>query len=468
MTPPRTVLAADLGGSSARLALIGRDGAIRALHAAPHRLGPEADPEDWWRFVTAGAEALRQADAPGFAAVEAIAVTAFTRSLVLLDAAGRVLRPALLWTDTRAAAALPALRARLPDHPEAPHINAFHPLARLAWLAGTEPEVVARAALALEPKDEINRRLTGVAASDSVSSARLAASRALLAPLGLPPLLPPLKRPAQVMGQVRPGLPGALGALATRPVLAMAHDTWAAVTGLGAMRAGLAYCISGTTEVLGLLHDAPAQAPGLLTVDWDGLWQLGGPSQHGADALAWLASLGVSTADPTPDDPVPILFLPSLSGERVPHWDPALRGAFLGLARGHGPAEMQRAVMQGVAFNNATVLGRAEAAAGRTAEELRLGGGGATPGWARIRADALGRPVVLTDCAEPGLLGGAITAFAHLEGRPLAALQDELARPAARIAPDPARHAAARRLHALFQQAEAAVAPLSRALAGFP
>jgi len=468
MTPPRTVLAADLGGSSFRLALLGRDGAIRALHAAPHRLGTEADPEEWWRFVVAAAAALREADPPGFAAVQAVAVTAFTRSLVLLDAAGQVLRPALLWTDTRAEAVLPALRDGLPpDHPEAAQVNAFHPLARLAWLAETEPDVIARAASALEPKDEINRRLTGVVASDTVSSARLAASRGLLAPLGLPPLLPPLRRPAEVMGRVRAGLPGALGALAGRPVLAMANDTWAAVTGLGAMRAGLAYCISGTTEVLGLLHDAPAAAPGLLTVDWDGLWQLGGPSQHGADALAWLAALGVAAADPPPADPLPVLFLPSLSGERVPHWDPALRGAFLGLSRGHGAAEMARAVMQGVAFNNATVLARAEAAAGRAATELRLGGGGATPGWARIRADVLGRPVVLTACAEPGLLGAAIAAFAALEGRPLGALQDELARPAARIAPDPARHAAARRLHALFRQAEEAVAPLSRALAAF-
>jgi xylulokinase len=411
-------------------------------------------------------DALRRDNPAGFAAVAAIAVTAFTRSLVLADDAGRVLRPAILWSDTRAEAVLPALRARLPEaDPETAQVNAFHPLARLARLAEAEPEVLARAAVALEPKDELNRRLTGIAASDRVSSARLAASGALTAALGLPALLPKLHRPGEVMGQVRPGLPGALGALAGRPVLAGAHDSWAAVTGLGAMRPGIAYCISGTTEVLGLLHEAPAAAPGLLTVDWDGLWQLGGPSQHGADALAWLRGCGVAAADPPPGDPVPILFLPSLDGERVPHWDPALRGAFLGLSRGHGAADLVRAVMQGVAFNNATVLARAEAATGRVAQEVRLGGGGATPGWARIRADVLGRPVVLAEAAEPGLLGCAIAAFAALEGRPLGALQAEMARPAARILPDPARHAACRRLHALFQAAEAAVAPISRALA---
>jgi xylulokinase len=457
-----TVLAVDLGGSSLRVALVGRDGTLRALHASAHDSGPDTDPEAWWQGVRAGAAAVGRADPEGFAHVAAVAVTGFTRSLVLLDATGAVTTPAILFADTRATAEAEALRARLPDEGEAREINAFHPLARLAWLKRYEPDALARSVAAIEPKDEINRRLTGVVASDAISSARLLASADLLAPLGLPELLPRLRRPGEVVGTV---LPDALPSLAGMPVLTMAHDTWAAVTGLGAMRAGLGYCISGTTEVLGVLHDEPASAEGLICVEWDGLWQLGGPSQHGADALAWLGSLGV-TADAAPGL-VPILFLPSLSGERVPHWDPALRGAFLGLHRSHGAAELVQAVMQGVALNNRSVLLRAEAATGRAVTEIRLGGGGATPAWAQLRADVLGRDVVTTGCAEPGLLGCAITAFATLEGRPLAALQDELARPAARFTPDPARHARAKALHALFLEAESAAAPISRALAGF-
>jgi xylulokinase len=470
MSPVATVLAVDLGGSSLRVALMGRDGAVLAVHAEPNEgTATEADPAAWWRALLAGAEALRREDPAGFAAVGAVAATGFTRSLVLLGHDGAPLRPALLWGDSRAAPIVPDLLARLSTaHPEATRVNAFHPLARLAWLAREEPGVMTRAAAVIEAKDELNRRLTGRIASDRISSARLAASAALLPAIGLPAsLLPPLHRATEVMGHVQPGLPGALVSLAGRPVLALSNDTWAAVVGLGAMRAGAAYCISGTTEVLGLLHDAPAAAPGLLTVDWDGLWQVGGPSQHGADALAWLRTLGVEVGrgDPPAGDPVPILFLPSLTGERVPHWDTELRGAFLGLHRSHVAADLARAVMQGVAFNNRGVLARAEAACGRKAEEIRLGGGGATPGWAQIRADVTGREVVLTGAREPGLLGCAITAFAALEGRPVAALAGELARPAARFRPDPARHAAALRLHALFTEAEAAIAPLSRRLA---
>jgi xylulokinase len=472
MSPPENpcVLAVDLGGSSLRVALIGRDGGVRALHAQPHRVAlgadgaGEGDPEAWWQGLVAGAAALREAAPGDFARIGAIAVTAFTRSLVLLDAVGAVIRPALLWQDTRAGAALPALP---PGHPEAAQMNAFHPLARLAWLARQEPASLARLATVLEPKDALNHRLTGRRASDRISAARLLGARDLLAGLGLSgAVIPPLHRPHAVMGQVLPGLPGALAALAGLPVLTMAHDTWAAVLGLGALRLGHAYAISGTTEVLGLLHDRAVAAEGLMTVDWDGLWQIGGPSQHGADALAWLREMGMATAEPPPGL-LPILFLPSLEGERVPHWDARLRGAFLGLRRSHGAAAMTQAVMQGVALNSRTVLERAETASGRTAVELRLGGGGATPAWAQLRADILGRPVVLTEAAEPGLLGCAIAGFAALEGRSLDPLQAELARPRARFLPDPARHAEATRLHALFRAAEAAVAPLSHALAGF-
>jgi xylulokinase len=456
------ILAADVGGSSIRTALLDREGGITALRAQPHDTQPaadgasEADPEGWFQALAAGADHLLRSTPHR---VGAIAVAAFTRSLVLVDAEGTPIRPAILFNDSRAA----LLRDLPPDHPETPQVNAFHPLARLAWLARHEPERLARAALALDPKDAINRRLTGIAASDPISAARLAAARDLLPALGLPDLLPPLRRPTTILGPVQAGLPGALGRLAGVPVLTMANDTWAAVAGLGALRPGHAYCISGTTEVLGLLHDAPAEAPGLLTVDWDGLWQIGGPSQHGGDALAWLREQGIDVAPNT--GPGPPLFLPTLAGERVPHWDPALRGAFLGLARRHGPADLVRAVMQGVACNNRAVLERAEAAAGIRAPELRLGGGGARPDWAQLRADLLGRPVLVGACPEPGLLGCAIAAFAALEDRPIAALQDRLARPARRFLPDPARREAADRLHALFLQAEAAVAPLSRAFA---
>ena len=482
------VLACDLGGASVRAALIDDAGVTRAAAArpspAPQRRGEasEIDPALWRATLFALAADLARAAPPEFAAVRGLAICGATRSQVFLDADGRSLRPAMLWDDARAGPAARRLAARAPGHPEAAALNAFHPAARLAFVAEAEPEHFARLSCVLDPKDYLAAELTGQRASDPVSLARLiaaatsdAAGADLLTALGASAaLLPPLREPWERIGDIRPGLPAPLDRLAGVPVFCGSNDTFAAVLGLGALRAGLAYNISGTTEVLGVVGDDPAEAEGLLTVDWRGLWQLGGPSQTGADALAWLAAIcggdvaALDAALAAPRDPHPALFIPYLSGERVPHWDAGLRGAFLGLSRRHGPADLLLAVLEGVAFQNRLVLERAEAATGRV-REIRFGGGGAANArWRQIKADVCGRPVVTGAAREPGLLGAAILVFVGL-GRfaSLAAAQDAMVRIGARCEPDPARAAIYDALHARWREAEAAVAPLSRALAGF-
>jgi xylulokinase len=288
--------------------------------------------------------------------------------------------------------------------------------------------------------------------------------------------VPEVLAPTDIVGKVRPDLPGALARLAGVPVLAMATDTWASVLGLGALRQGIAYNLSGTTEVLGLMHGKAAQAEGLVTVDWgQGLHQLGGPSQTGADSLAWLSGVIGHTVADLADllaqrrDPQPVLFLPYLQGERVPYWDPALRGAFIGLNRSHGPVDLAFAVLEGVAFLNRIVLERAEQACGVAAQEIRFGGGGAASAvWCQIKADVLNRPVVVVDEAEPGLIGAAIVAFAALGVvADVAEGQSRMVRPRRVFRPDPARVAWYDQLFARFRAAEDAVAPISRSLAEF-
>jgi xylulokinase len=166
-------------------------------------------------------------------------------------------------------------------------------------------------------------------------------------------------------------------------------------------------------------------------------------------------------------DPAPLIFLPYLQGERVPYWDPALRGAFLGLNRRHGAADLAWAVLEGVAFQNRVVLERAETGLGRQVEEIRLGGGAAAnPVWRQVKADICGRPVVVGASQEPGLLGGAILAWTALDVFPsLAVAQDALATIAARHVPDSARTERYDALYRLFRQSEAAMAPLAHGLA---
>jgi xylulokinase len=474
------VLACDLGGTSFRAALVDETGRVTHLAAEPMSIAGEIDPQDWWLAFGRTAAALADSAGAMFDSVEAIAISAFTRTQVFLGREGQVMRPAIAFRDSRAEAVLPALCAALPvDDPETASINAFHPLARLYWLAIHEPDCMASLAAIVDPKDYLNFRLTGRIAIDSVAGARLiACENSLLAASGVKNVIPAVRAPTAVIGRVQTGLAGPLGRLAGRPVLAMATDTWAAALGLGALRSGFAYNLSGTTEVLGVFANAAAPADGLLTVDWgNGVHQIGGPSQNGADTLVWVLDLLGRACHPIgptleallaqPRIAQPVLFLPYLQGERTPYWDPSLRGAFIGLQRGHGPSDIAHAVLEGVAFHNRIVLERAERAAGVTVAEIRFGGGGAAnASWCQIKADVTNRDVVVVDEAEPGLVGAAIvacTALGRFEN--LSRAQAMMVTPRARFTPRPARVAFYNDIFPLFRAAEAALAPISRRLA---
>jgi len=483
------VLACDLGGTTLRVALVDAQGATLAdavVDSPAGRFGEgwaEIEADDWWRAYAEAVEALARQAGALFDEVEALAACGVTRTQIFLDAAGRPLRPAITWRDARAADVMDDVMAAVPaDHPERPALNPFHPLARLAWLRRHEPAAHARLRAIAEPKDYLNFRLTGSLATDAISSARLAAVRgAPLAAMGCgDAVLPLLLSPESEVGRVAAGLPGALARLAGRPVYACSNDTWSAVAGLGALRAGHAYNISGTTEVFGVIGTQAAQAPGLMTVDWGaGHYQIGGPGQNGADTVAWLLQLlagqSAGKADVAatldallarPRDPQPVLFLPYLQGERVPYWDAGLRGAFVGLNRRHGAGDLAWAVLEGVAFLNRIVLERGEQAAGGVVSEIRFGGGAAANSiWCQVKADVCERPVVVGAQPQPGIVGAAVVAWTGL-GRhaSLDAAQAALARPSRRHEPDPARSAAYRRLYQLYRRAEDALAPISREL----
>lgn len=479
MQPMSVVLACDLGGSSFRAALIDQSGATLAESAAA---GPALDDhlgqsqvaaEGWWQLLLQTAGDLARLEPYQFAKIEGISICGVTRTQVFLGADGRELRPALTWKDSRAETAAADLLERLGQHPEAARINAFHPLARLAWLAAEETDNARSLACVLEPKDYLNFRLTGRRASDPVSMARLIAGHSALAAIGLPDsIIPEIIEPCETVGRLSDNLPAPFDRLAGVPVFCGCNDTWAAVAGLGAMRPGYAYNISGTTEVLGVLGADEAEAEGLMTVDWRGLWHLGGPSQNGADTAAWLAGLlgGSDSVGASIDrllagrrHPQPLIFLPYLQGERVPYWNPNLRGAFIGLNRQHGPTDLAYAVLEGVACLNRLVLERAEGALGTRVDEIRFGGGAATnPVWAQVKADLCGRRIAIGTAKEPGLLGAAIIAWTGLGRFPsLEAAQDALVTIARRYEPDPARRPAYNALYALYRQSEAALAPIS-------
>jgi len=479
-----TVLAADIGGSSVKAALVSSAGAVVAQAALPAPT-PDADgmiaPADWWTAFRDAATTLRRDDASAFAAVAAITFTGVTRTPVILDADANPLIGAMPARDARAGAIAAHARIDPQDCAEAAHYDAFHPAARLKWVSTTRPDVIGKAAAVVDPKDFIAARLTGRVASDTIASARLSAATdaargpSLLSRLGLPErLVPDLLAPCSAIAPVRAGVDAPFAELAGQPVVMASHDTWCGVVGLGALVPGRAYNISGTTETFGVLSRAPAKVEGLIDLQWgQDLHQLGGPGQNGADVLAWLGELfgpdapaQITRALAQPRIEPPLLFLPYLSGERVPFWDADLRGAFLGLSRQHGRADLVRAVLEGISFLNAIVLSRAENATGITVDEVRFGGGGARIAeWAQIKADIVARPVVTVASQEAGVLGAALAAFVALGTHDtLARAQQCMVRVAQRFEPRVANRDFYRALGLVFGEAHDAVRPISHAL----
>lgn len=459
------VLAIDLGGSSLRAGLVGPDGAILASAARPHHTGEEAAPAAWWDALIEVVAELPRAH------VVAIVPSGMARSQVLTDAAGSPVRAAQCFPDARAGAEAIALAGA--ERGTWLAMTAFHPLARLRWVQQNDPGAWLRARHLLTPKDWLVQRMTGRFAADRIGNAWALEQRGNIRSLAMfrraqidAGLLPELLDPWSVVGPCT-ALPGFDGV----PVLCGGMDTWVASLGIGAAAPGDAYLISGTTDAGGVLSDEPAEAEGLVTMPWgDRLFHTGGPSAAGADCLRWLgAILGQDDAESVaalaeharPGAP-PLVFLPALIGERAPGWAADSRACFMGLDRSHGPAEMARAVLEGVAFANRDLLG------GLPFDRLLLGGGGArSDHWCRIRADVIGCPVVRSDSPEPGLLGAAVLGWAAT-GRfaSIADAQAALTAGGEIFRPDPATGARMQRLFEAYKAAQAAAASLARALRG--
>jgi xylulokinase len=483
-----TVLAADLGGTSTKAALVSSDGEILAEASVPAPAPGISGlilPPDWWNGFREAAGKLKAEKESEFASIAAIAVTGVTRTPVILDELGNSLAGAIGARDARAQEIAALTRIDPEFCAEAAHYDGFHPAARLKWIQKNFPRALTHVKSVVDPKDLVAAQLTGRIASDPIAMTRLAAAAStndgpsLLSRLDLPEeIVPDLLQPTSIIDRTRTSLPEPFDTLAGKPVVMASHDTWAGVVGLGALTPGRAYNVSGTTETFGVMTTTPVKAGGLMDVEWgNGLHQIGGPGQNGADVLSWLGTLigadaqdeiagRIARALAKPRHERPLLFLPYLSGERVPFWDADLRAAFLGLSREHGPADLVWATLEGIAFLNRIVLGRAEAAARIKVDEVRLGGGAAKIGaWAQIKADVLERPVSTVVASEPGVLGAAIAAFVGLGTfTTLSDAQQLLVRTARVFDPRPEKRDFYRSLGLLFGQAHDAVRPLSHQL----
>jgi xylulokinase len=425
-------LGIDIGTSGVKAVVIDTDGGIIGQGTSPLRvsrpqsLWSEQDPHDWWRATEA---AVRAIDPAIRREVRAIGLAGQMHGATLLDAQDRPLRPAILWNDGRAFAECATLEAAVPSlHAIAGNLAMPGFTApKLLWVQRHEPEIFAATRTILLPKDMVRLWMTGDKATDMSDAAGtlwldVAArswSEALLAACNLPvEAMPALYEGCRATGTLRAEVAAAWG-MDRVPVAAGGGDNAAGAVGVGVTRDGDALLSLGTSGVIfvatadfrpnperavhafchclpDMWHQMSVHLSAAACVDWAArLTGCSGPAELFAQAERAGAVAG------------PELFLPYLSGERTPHNDPAVRGAFLSLDHDTTPERVAVAVLEGVAFALADGLS-ALRDAGTVVDRLTVIGGGARSRfWGTILAAALDAELVYLKGGETGPALGA-------------------------------------------------------------
>ena len=431
-------LGIDLGTSEVKVLLMDEDQRVHAAAQAPldisrpHAHWSEQNPADWWRATQAAMDAIARSHPRELAALRGIGLSGQMHGLVLLDAQGQVLRPAILWNDTRAGDECAALEIRAPQlraitgNVAMPGFSA----PKLLWVAAHEPEAFARTAMILLPKDYLRYLLTGEFISDMSDAsgtlwldvARRDWSDVLLDACAITRShVPRLVEGTAPGGMLRAELAQGWGIAHPVVVAGGAGDNAASAVGMGVVAPGESFISLGTSGVLFAASDQyrPNTAQGLHTFchALPDQWHQMGVILSAASCLRWaarimgvhdeatlLAEIEQAGAAARTDAP---LFLPYLSGERTPHNDPLASGVWFGLRHDTDRALLGYSVLEGVAFGLLDCYVALQAAGGTVQTAALVGGGSQSGYWARLLASALDVPLTLNRSAHVGAALGA-------------------------------------------------------------
>jgi xylulokinase len=446
------VLGCDVGSQGTNVALYDVNGTLAASSYQPYDLAfpnpgwAEQDPDLWVSAVQAGVAAVLLEVPEGPSAVKGISFGSQLDGMVVCDAAGGALRPALIWMDRRAEAQAAELAGRMTPNEFYQHVGAnldsSHAVFKALWVRDEEPETFARAKHVMPPGSYVLWKTTGVLAVDYSNASSLALldprtrtwSDEVLDATGIDrAMLPELGAGTQPVGTVTAAFAEATG-LAPDTIAAIGcGDEMAATLGAGVFAPGEVCDVVGTAEPVCAASSEPREDPTMLVechphADPD-TWLLenpgfvsGGnlrwwrdqfaPIERGAEAegLGDAYDLLSREAERIPAGAEGLVFLPAMQGAMAPEWNGAARGVFYGLTLAHSRAHMTRAVLEGSAFGLRDIL-EAMIAAGLDVRRLTIVGGGAKgPLWRQIKADVTGLPVRVPVSVETTATGAAILA----------------------------------------------------------
>ncbi|SEO64875.1 xylulokinase [Duganella sp. CF517] len=431
-------LGIDLGTSEVKVLLIdAQQRTVASAHAPlaisrPMPQWSEQDPADWWQATKTALHAIAGSHPRDMAALRGIGLSGQMHGTVLLDAAGRVLRPAILWNDTRAGAECAELERRAPELRRITGNLAMPGFSapKLLWVARHEPALFDRIATVLLPKDYLRYLLTGEFISDmSDASGTLWLDVALrdwsdtmLEACGLSRShMPRLVEGTAPGGMLRAELAREWGIPAPVVVAGGAGDNAASAVGMGVVAPGDSFISLGTSGVFFAASDAyrPDPAQGLHTFchALPGQWHQMGVMLSAASCLRWVTALThaadekvlleeIERAGPSVRATAP-LFLPYLSGERTPHNDPLASGVWFGLRHDTDRAALGYSVLEGVAFGLRDSYLALRGAGGDVRTAALVGGGSRSRYWARLLASVLDVPLTLNSGAHVGAALGA-------------------------------------------------------------
>jgi xylulokinase len=427
-------LGLDLGTSGIKAMLINdAQQVIGVGHAGltvqrPHSGWSEQAPGDWLHATEEAIAALKVAHPKELSAVRGIGLSGHMHGATLVDAKGRVLRPCILWNDTRSHAEAAALDAdprfrALTGNIVFPGFTA----PKLAWVKNNEPETFAKVAKVLLPKDYLRFWLTGEYLSDMSDSAgtswldtgKRAWSTELLDATALTvEQMPGLVEGTDRAGTLRAELAEKWGLGSGVVVAGGAGDNAASACGMGTVAEGQAFVSLGTSGVLFAANASylpkPESAVHAFCHALPKTWHQMGVILSATDALNWHSTVtGKSAGELTGElgdalkAPTGVTFLPYLSGERTPHNDAKIRGAFIGLGHESDRAVLTQAVLEGVTFAIRDSLEALKSAGTTISRVTAIGGGSRSRYWLSSIATALDMPVDIPADGDFGAAFGA-------------------------------------------------------------
>jgi xylulokinase len=421
----RAAVGIDVGTSGVKALAVAEDGEVLARREIPYPLSTprpgwaEQDPALWWRATEEALDGLVDGEVAG------IGLSGQMHGLVALDAAGEVIRPAILWNDQRTGEEVREIEERvglerliaLTGNRAMTGFTA----PKLLWMRRHEPDAYARIAHVLLPKDYVRLRLTGERAIDVADAsgtllldvAARGWSEEVLAALELDPAwLPDVLESPAVSGRTPAGVPVAAGA----------GDQASGALGVGVDRPGPLSIALGTSGVVFAALPAFAADPEARVHAFchavPGGWHAMGVMLSAAGSLAWLRDVAapgvgfgelVAAAEAWEPGAEGLTFLPYLAGERTPHADPHARGSLTGLSLRHDRGALVRAVLEGVACGLRDAYDLVAGLGEERPDRGRVSGGGARSElWLRIVASVLELPVERVAVEEGAAYGAAL------------------------------------------------------------